>query len=329
MHARLLPLAVTFWIAGCAAPTPSPSPSAQTPADFSLWAWATASSGLFGSNDNGATWTKASDVPSIPVGAAKLTGSHLAITRQGVVSLSTDSGKTWSESPLANLPAQGVTAFFAGSTLYAGTNGALYRSLDGQTWARGGTGLPTGVNSVESVTQAGSTVLVTAALAGLFRSTDGGATFAASNGAIPASVFNNAVTASVVTWNGKLFAAFQGSGVWVSQDDGLSWTLSSSGLPSTGVGRLWPIGSRLFAAPPTAGLFVSTDGATWVSACALPANESVLKMFDVGSTLFLVTTNSAKAGLFVSSDSGQTCTASPQAATSAGSVDPVSWVMAR
>lgn len=100
----------------------------------------------------------------------------------------------------------------------------------------------------------------------------------------------------------RLYAGFQRGGVMVSQDGGISWTGSSSGMnPETSVLDIVADPANpgeLYAATPDSGVYVSTDsGATWMAindglltraavSLALSADGSVLYVATTGGGVF-------------------------------------------
>ncbi len=114
----------------------------------------------------------------------------------------------------------------------------ILKSVDGgQTWN------PTGMtNSVQQLRRIGgihivptnTQIIIAATRNGIFRSTDGGATF---NG-IQSGQFN--MLAPDPSNPNKLFAGTINSPtrIWVSKDFGASWTMLTQGLPVTGIARV-------------------------------------------------------------------------------------------
>ena len=100
-----------------------------------------------------------------------------------------------------------------------------------------------------------------------------------------------------------LFAGTRFSGVFLSTNNGTTWTYS--GLGNKAVNVLAVKGSNLFAGTDDSGVFQSTDnGITWTSAGL--ADRSVLALAVKGSYLFAGTST---AGVFLSADDGRTWSA--------------------
>lgn len=183
----------------------------------------------------------------------------------GVV-FSNDGGRSWKSSNLASGMATDLAFAHDGAVYVSVYPGDLYRSTDhGESWV-----------SVASKINSGITLqdpdpdLPGAALTAL---------------AIDPQNPN------------RLYAGFQRGGVMVSQDGGVSWTASSSGMnPETSVLDLVTDLANpgvLYAATPDSGVYVSTDsGATWMA-----INDGLLTRAAVslalstdGSILYLATT---------------------------------------
>jgi photosystem II stability/assembly factor-like uncharacterized protein len=89
--------------------------------------------------------------------------------------------------------------------------------------------------------------------------------------------------------------------VFLSTNNGLSWTSVSSGLPSSGIKSLVVNGSNIFAAVSGSGVFRSSDnGANWVAVNSGLTDILVQTLIVKGTNLFVGTYN----GIFKSSDNG-------------------------
>ena len=154
--------------------------------------------GLLESHDAGATWTLRSTVPQFAGGNAKtaglptehprstgnllaqdpVTGSLYAATFNQGVMRSDDGGDTWVPLGLAGLYLRTLLLDPADSSvLYAGSYGSgLYQTTDAA--GQGGfTQLTNAPSTVEELAAAGGTIYAAAGTAGVFASTDGGATW--------------------------------------------------------------------------------------------------------------------------------------------------------
>ena len=249
----------------------------------------TSGGGVFKSTDGGRNWTAANS------GLTALDVRILAIDPQDTTTLyagthnsssgvfrSTDGGASWSaaSSGLPEFP--GVLALAIDpqnpSTLYAGTQfNGVFKSTD---WGASGTavnfGLPTdpytqrliGVTAVVIDPQNSSTVFACVGGNGVFKSTDGGATWNSVNSGLPNN-FNGASFLAIDPQTPGTVYAATGSGVFKSTDGGASWSAANSGLTFTSVNALVidpQNSSTLYAAlaGATGEVFKSTDGgASW------------------------------------------------------------------
>jgi photosystem II stability/assembly factor-like uncharacterized protein len=216
---------------------------------------------------------------------------------EGGVWKTTDSGVTWT--PIFTGPTQAIGAIAVdpsnAQTIWVGTGEAnsnvdsylgvgIFRSTNGGTnWAKvGGSTFnnchisdivvsPTNSNVViVSVSNSGRYADQVTCLNGVWRTGDGGSTW--SRRILNGDTYDLANEPG----SGSVFyAGVRGSGVWRSTDGGVTWAKSSSGLPTSNVGRIalatTPANSRrVYAAIGNAstyntlGTFTSRDeGATW------------------------------------------------------------------
>jgi hypothetical protein len=99
----------------------------------------------------------------------------------------------------------------------------------------------------------------------------------------------------------NLFAGTYGSGVFLSTNNGTSWTAAGTGLPKTYVYALAVSGTNIFAGTPD-GVFRSTNnGTSWTQVNTGLTNIYVQALAVSGSNLF-AGTNSG--GVFLSTDNG-------------------------
>jgi ligand-binding sensor domain-containing protein len=124
------------------------------------------------------------------------------------------------------------------------------------------------------------------------------------------------ITALVAEPNGtgatNLFAGTN-SGVYLSTNNGTSWSAPGTGLPSdTRVNAIALEGTNLFAGTDS-GVYLSTDnGTSWTLASAgLPANTSVSALAVIGTNLFAGTSSEyswSERGVFLSTNNGTSWT---------------------
>ncbi len=188
--------------------------------------------GLFKTRDRGETWESVTD--SFLVGSFAdleidpVTPSTLyAVTSGEGLAKSTDSGSTWT--PIGEgLPSEFVLdvalAPSAPSTLYAATidfglNGRVSKSTDGgMSWSPATSGLPGDFIVALAVDPSSASIVYAAGLGGVFRSSDGGASW---NGTGLTSEIGLAVAIDPVTTSTLFASTLQG--VAKSLDGGVSW----------------------------------------------------------------------------------------------------------
>lgn len=223
----------------------------------------TLTNGMYKGIDNGTSVTWQTINTGIPIGQVRahvavsttLTTDFYAVTDGAGIFKTTDGGATWTAingngaTALGCLDVRTASIIVATQprTLLVSTscrNGSgVYRSVDdGANWTRLGpapglTGsLPgdvqsSGLNRTTPTPPTQPTYYLATSNYGVFKSTDGGATWsAANNGITGTNAFN--VTFSGATGTAELLVYVHGSGVYRSTDSGANWALSEAGLPT-------------------------------------------------------------------------------------------------
>ena len=213
-------------------------------------------------------------------------------------------------------------------TLYAGALEVLFKSTDGaDTWNAVGTGLPDAVilallidPTMPSTLDAGmfggcsDPGCTDKRSGGVFKSTDGGATWAATGLSHPA-VRALAIdpTAPSTLYTGTFEYSGIAGGAFKSTDGGDTWSAISTGLPAGALG-IWinalaidpTMPSTLYAGTYSGGVFKSTDGgSTWGST---PLSSNVNALAIGASTPNPLYAGTDGDGLFKSTDGGTTWT---------------------
>lgn len=174
-----------------------------------------------------------------------------------------DAGATWSEFGLGFSPAIQWCMDVAVSqtaTYFAATdNGVYYVRGVGGLWELAGTG--TQGQSMSSVVVAEDGTIIagrSGAAAGIYRSTNGGATWSTASGNIPATVWCLGATDATIV------AGTLSDGIWASSDEGETWARAGTGIPTTAQVSGVAFTETAWFAATDAGLFRSTNtGATW------------------------------------------------------------------
>ena len=221
-------------------------------------------------------------------------GSNIfAGTSCGGVLLSANNGTSWTAVD-SGLPIYSVLSLaVSGSTIFAGTTGDFYRSTNnGTSW----TAVDSGLTNYPVLCLGGNDSHIFAGTngGGVFLSTNNGTSWTAVNSGLPSStvsclaacganifavvqptIYNgpNIPVISVNSRNGGTTAVAPDtvgmeSGLYVSADNGASWTAVDFGPPSAEVFCLAATGNNIFAAT-WGGVYLSTNnGTSWASANA-------------------------------------------------------------
>ncbi len=249
-------------------------------------AYAGTVAGLYVSEDSGHTW-EATPFDSLPVVSIALSlrfhqDHTLLLGTLGGAYLSNDGGSSWN-GPWLEEQAVNCALFSPnyvnGHTLFLGTDEGVYISQNhGNSWALAEQSQDTVYAIVASPDYTTAPILYAATdHNGVWASEDGGATWVSRNEGI-ASLPLNAVAASPNYTRDCTLLAGGSSGIWISNDDALTWQAAS--LVHASVNKLcysptYVTDYTAYAAT-DAGVFVSRDrGLTWN-----PASEG-LDILDV------------------------------------------------
>ncbi|MBL9183643.1 MAG: immunoglobulin domain-containing protein [Verrucomicrobiaceae bacterium] len=183
-------------------------------------------------------------------------GSDLFIIKNNGVLKSSDNGITWAAidsvsgnpNDLSTFGTRSIDA--VGNTLWAGgepgslaiTGGVLplhKLTLPSASWTPSfaGATIPAVIDAV-AFDAATNTHWASARLSGIFKSTDGGATWTPANGNLPGVNCN-----SIIARNGRVIAGIINHGAFTSTDGGATWT--NNGVPLASIGFLVAIGDNV------------------------------------------------------------------------------------
>ncbi len=160
----------------------------------------------------------------------------------------TDGGETWEYLSTNDVPtAIAIHRSSPDVMVYGNNSGYMYRSSNGGTAWTEITGWRTYVNSVpndifiDASSAAGTpTIFASTAIGGIYKSTDGGATWAASNAGLPRTDLYD-FDGGMQDGSPVLYVAVPNSGVYRSLNRGSSWSSRNSGL-NTSAGQITEIG---------------------------------------------------------------------------------------
>ncbi|MFA7418564.1 MAG: T9SS type A sorting domain-containing protein [Melioribacteraceae bacterium] len=187
------------------------------------------------------------------------------------------------------------TTIFAGSSSYGG----IYRSTDsGTSWEKCNTGL-TYKSNVNSFCNIGTKIVVSTYTDILISSNNG-------DSWQKITPVNNQGDVRGLGYDGTyLYATIVGVGVARSNDEGLTWTISSSGISDKVILTLFATSNKLFIGTNTGGVFSSTDkGSTWQEANTGITNKNGIRSFAINGTSLFVA--SYFDGVYQSIDNGLT-----------------------
>jgi ligand-binding sensor domain-containing protein len=217
--------------------------------------------GVYLSTDNGTSWTAINSGLTGPhVVAFAVSGTNLfagVYLGGGGVYLSTNNGTSWTATSSTSNYVQSLA--LNGTNLFAGTLDGLFFSTDnGTSWTAVNSGLPSYQGYALGVS---GTNLFAGGQGGVSLSTNNGTSWTTVN----AGLNPNAHFVSSLAVSGtNLFAGTAGSagsgngpdgGVFLSTDNGTSWTNTGLSLPTAGVVTLAVSGTNLFAGTADAGVW--------------------------------------------------------------------------
>jgi photosystem II stability/assembly factor-like uncharacterized protein len=237
--------------------------------------------GVYRSVDNGMTWfDRNAGLPEKDVLAIEsdVNGRvYAAVFGKGIFVLDVESSR-WREAG-KTLPSKEIVALRLSpeGNLYAGSStGGVYISIDrGRTWQTAGS-VNHFINTLLPITDQ---KMLAGTSEGLFVSRDGGATWERVSNRFAVQDVWGVLADS----DGVLYAATNGSGVYVSMDDGETWSARNVGLNSLAAGSLALCPEGRVVVGTTAGAFCTSDrGQTWSSLCSDYAGRPI-RCLSIGS----------------------------------------------
>lgn len=246
------------------------------------------------------------------------TASCSATQAGGVFYRSSDGGATWIgratgigfNSPINALePSPGYPV---DHTIFLGSADGTYKSTNsGDSWTLVQTGYSVVALTVSPEFGTDRTIFSGWQLAGISKSTDGGATWNATNSGLTSTQIRSLAVSPAFATDQTIFTGILGNGVYKSTNGGTTWSAANTGISnltplSLAVSPTYSQDSTLFAAT-SAGIYKSTNGGgSWaLTGTGLSGSITSVRSspaFAIDHTLFAATNS----GIYKSTDSGTT-----------------------
>jgi len=294
-------------------------------AGCSTWA-----NGVRLSRDNGSNWVNVSnglsgsDVSSLAISPD---GSRILAGTSNGVFVSTNNGSGWLaiNNGLSNRDIWSLAIAPDGSKIFAGTlGGGVYRSTDnGSTWTSANNGLPPGYVYVASLASSPDSTSIFAAVASetstyhgslnnarVFRSTDQGSNWTQCDTSLFVS---NTVAFLTTSPDGTKLIAGTASGLFLSANNGSSWSPINNGFTSVGSGvppSVWTIAvgpndDYILVGTQGQGVYRSSNGGSeWTPANAGIKNVSIRCFTFCTDDSSVLAGSGEGQGIFLSADNG-------------------------
>lgn len=266
----------------------------------------------FVSTNYGVTWATTATNPvfsgtNTGVYSLKEFGGNLYAGTNHSVYRTVNFGSTWVQMTGGTMGTDKLAYCFTaiGTTkLLAGTlSNGVYWSIDnGASWNPQNTGLPVSTTAY-SMTTIGSNIFLPSYGNNVYQATDGASLSWSSTAST--GLFNK-FGYSIYSVGSTLYLGSVGAGIFISNNNSLSWTRSNNGIKAVPVGCLSNNGSTLYAGTYGNGVFVSTNnGDNWSQADNNGLGDPVIRTLIPFSTNIFAGTNN---GIFLSANNGSTWT---------------------
>jgi hypothetical protein len=244
-----------------------------------LFAGTLGGGGVYLSTNSGTTWNQIG-LNTYYINCLAVYGTYLlAGPGYGSIYLSSNSGISWIQSILTSSGESGVNAFaVSGTNIFAATytDGVFLSTDSGGTWSKTGTSL-----FFLSLAVSPNGFLFAGNLYGVLSSSDNGASWNYTG------LTNTEYVKALALSGTNLFAGTWGGGVFLTTNNGTSWSAVKQGLTSSLIQALLVSGSNLFAGTYNGGVFLSTDeGTSWNQINAGLTNTDVTALAISGTNLF-------------------------------------------
>lgn len=276
-------------------------------ADGDIIVIGTLGGGLQYSKDHGITWKLVKSVFfQYSISTIKIKGNSIFVSGDydsGDVLVSHDFGMTWSRYNLGLIDTETNALSISGSTIYAGTDGGVYSSVnEGRSWREINNGLLS--ESVSAMISTGSSIMVSTYTNSIFQTGNDGISWDRVNNGIETKEIYSLLS------DGSNVYCGNAEGIFLSKDLGKTWISKNDGssplwVPTTFFNQ----GTKIFAGTNRRVIMVSEDrGETWSQhnkEVGFPANEwSWIYSLSIEGSNIIVGTSYH--GIYTSFDNGNT-----------------------
>jgi len=238
-----------------------------------------------------AQWIELDSLESPIVHITSLDGRLYVCTATNGIYISSDNGNSFqiSNNGLDNLNTREILAL--DSLLILGTNNSIYKSMDqGESWVLSSNGFPSSDSNVEDIIKKGDSIFVATYGNGILCSIDFCESwFPLNNG------FSDLYRSCLVVVGTRIFTGTQygGSGIYISDNGGLSWEQKNEGVPLNlynpnkyvDIQSFTNVNETIFASTFGGNVLQSIDyGESWTSLNC--PNNYVWKVKNIENTIF-------------------------------------------
>jgi photosystem II stability/assembly factor-like uncharacterized protein len=224
------------------------------------------SNGVFSySTDEGDTWNTCTAERKTLVSTAIDANRNMYFCgTAGYIGKSTDSGINWTSFPSPTTTTiTGITSFNSSQVFISTESEGIYRTTDnGKTWDQLNSGISD--KKLYSILMLPNGDLLAGGIKKVYRSTNKGLTWINLNSDLPINA--GAIRSIVISNSGGLMATIDSIGIYVSNDNALSWTLRAQGLNTSKVNSYTATPNGLLFAATEDGVFMldTVPNSNWV-----------------------------------------------------------------
>ena len=262
------------------------------------WGW-----GIYFSSNNGSNWTSVNTgLMDNAISALAVSGTNLFAGTGDGVFLSTNNGTSWTAINNGLICPYVLSLAVLNTNLFAGTqNGVFLSTNNGLNWRDVSNGMTSRIVSLEAI----GTSVFAGMCGGVYRLDNNETSWTRLNLQLP--IFRSVSCFANIGSNlfaGTTMAFGSGPGVFLSTDNGTTWSLVNNGLADIDILDLAVSGTNIFAGTES-GVFLSTNnGESWAKKGLADSRVSALAV--LGTNIFAGTSGG---GVFISSNNGDSWSA--------------------